>query len=128
GRRRRRPGEERRCAPGPDRAVEPPGLDPHRLSRMDPREGPFSAQAGGMTIRTATRGGAIAMGSVGMATVGGSVAVSAVLADAPLFTAQAIRYALASVLLLAMARAARVPIRAPRGAEWLWLLGVAAAG
>ena len=81
-----------------------------------------------MTIRTSTRGGAIAMGAVAMATVGGSVAVCALLADAPLFTVQAIRYALASLLLLGMARTARVPIRAPRGAEWLWLLGVAAAG
>lgn len=81
-----------------------------------------------MTIRTETRGGALAMGAAGMAAVGGSVAVSGVLADAPLFTVQAIRYAAAALLLLAMARAARVPIRAPRGAEWLWLLGVAAAG
>jgi drug/metabolite transporter (DMT)-like permease len=81
-----------------------------------------------MTIRTDTRGGALTMGAVGMAAVGGSVAVSGVLADAPLFTVQAIRYAAASLLLLAMARAARVPIRAPRGAEWLWLSGVAAVG
>jgi drug/metabolite transporter (DMT)-like permease len=60
--------------------------------------------------------------------VGGSVAVSGVLADAPLFTVQAIRYAAATLLLLAMARAARVRVRAPRGAEWLWLFGVAAVG
>lgn len=81
-----------------------------------------------MTIRTGTRGGALAMGAVAMASVGGSVAVSGVLADAPLFTVQAIRYAAASLLLLALARAARVPIRVPRGAEWLWLSGVAALG
>jgi drug/metabolite transporter (DMT)-like permease len=81
-----------------------------------------------MTIRTETRRGALAMGAAGMAAVGGSVAVSGVLADAPLFTAQAIRYAAASLLLLALARAARVPIRLPRGAEWLWLSGVAATG
>jgi drug/metabolite transporter (DMT)-like permease len=85
-------------------------------------------QAGAMTIRTETRGAALAMGVIGMACVGGSVAVSGVLADAPLFTPQAIRYAVASLLLLAMARAARVPIRLPRGAEWLWLFGVAATG
>jgi drug/metabolite transporter (DMT)-like permease len=86
------------------------------------------AHAEAMTIRTGTRRGALAMGAIGMACVGGSVAVSGVLADAPLFTAQAIRYAAASLLLLAMARAARVPIRLPRGAEWLWLSGVAATG
>jgi drug/metabolite transporter (DMT)-like permease len=81
-----------------------------------------------MTIRTETRAGALAMGAVGMATVGGSVAVSGVLADAPLFTVQAIRYAAASLLLLGLARAAGVSIRAPRGTEWLWLAGVAALG
>ncbi len=81
-----------------------------------------------MTIRTESRRGALAMGAVGMACVGGSVAVSGVLADAPLFTSQAIRYAAASLLLLALARAARVPIRLPRGTEWLWLAGVAATG
>src|SRR3990170_2196457 len=81
-----------------------------------------------MTIRTETRRGALAMGAAGMACVGGSVAVSGVLADAPLFTPQAIRYAVASLLLLAVARAAGVPIRLPRAAEWLWLFGVAATG
>jgi drug/metabolite transporter (DMT)-like permease len=91
-------------------------------------EGPFGAQAVAMSIRTETRGGAIAMGAVAMASVGGSVAVSGVLADAPLFTVQAIRYAAATLLLLALARAARVPLRLPRGTEWLWLLGVAALG
>jgi drug/metabolite transporter (DMT)-like permease len=85
-------------------------------------------QAVPMTIRSETRGGALAMGAAGMACVGAGVAVSGVLADAPLFTVQAIRYAVASLLLLALARAARVPLRAPRGTEWLWLLGVAALG
>ena len=81
-----------------------------------------------MTILTATRTTALAMGAVAMASVGGSVAVSGVLADAPMFTVQAIRYAAASLLLVALARAARVPVRAPRGADWMWLLGVAALG
>jgi drug/metabolite transporter (DMT)-like permease len=86
------------------------------------------AQAGAMTIRTDTRGGALAMGAVGMACVGGSVAVSGVLADAPLFTAQMIRYAAASLLLLVLARVTGTPVRMPRGAEWLWLAGVAVTG
>jgi drug/metabolite transporter (DMT)-like permease len=81
-----------------------------------------------MTIRTGTRGGALAMGAIGMACVGGSVAVSGVLADAPLFTAQMIRYAAASLLLLALARITGTQVRMPRGAEWLWLAGVAATG
>jgi drug/metabolite transporter (DMT)-like permease len=81
-----------------------------------------------MTIRTETRSGALAMGAIGMACVGGSVAVSGVLADAPLFTAQMIRYAAASLLLLALARVTGTPVRMPRGAEWLWLAGVAATG
>jgi drug/metabolite transporter (DMT)-like permease len=69
-----------------------------------------------------------AAGSAGMTFVGGSVAVSAVLADAPLFTIQALRYALACLLLLAFARLSRFRLVLPRGAEWLWLAGIAAAG
>lgn len=63
-----------------------------------------------------------------MALVGGSVGVSRELTSAPLFTAQAIRYAAASAVLLALARAARVPLVRPRGREWLWLTGIAALG
>ena len=43
-------------------------------------------------------------GALGMTFVGGSVAVSGVLADAPLHTAQALRYAIACALLVAWAR------------------------
>ena len=67
-------------------------------------------------------------GAAAMACVGGSVAVSSLLVDAPLFRAQAVRYALACLLLLAFARAARRRLVLPRGTEWLWLLGVAASG
>ena len=65
---------------------------------------------------------------VGMACVGSSVAVSQALVDAPLFTVQAVRYALAAVLLLLLAVAARRPLPRPRGAEWAWLGGVAGSG
>jgi drug/metabolite transporter (DMT)-like permease len=41
---------------------------------------------------------------------------------------QAVRYALAAVLLFAIARCTRRPLPRPRGAEWLWLTGVAASG
>jgi drug/metabolite transporter (DMT)-like permease len=54
--------------------------------------------------------------------------VSATLAGAPLCTAQSLRYALACVLLLVLARATGQRIPRPRGAEWLWLAGVTAAG
>jgi drug/metabolite transporter (DMT)-like permease len=63
-----------------------------------------------------------------MTCVGGSVAVSGVLADAPLFTAQAVRYAVACLLLLLLARLTGRRIEVPRGTEWCWLLGVAATG
>ncbi len=70
----------------------------------------------------------IAAGTAGMVFVGGSVAVSGVLADAPLFTVQALRYALACLLLLGYAAAVRTRLLRPRGAEWLWLTGVTVAG
>ncbi|MGW4940874.1 DMT family transporter [Actinoplanes sp. NPDC004185] len=70
----------------------------------------------------------LAAGSAAMSCVGGSVAVSAEIADAPLFTIQALRYALACLLLLGFAALSRQqPVR-PRGSEWLWLAGIAATG
>lgn len=67
-------------------------------------------------------------GALGMTFVGGSVAVSSVLADAPLHTAQALRYAVACMLLLAWARFTGHSLRRPRGSEWLWLLSVTVSG
>lgn len=46
-------------------------------------------------------------GTLAMVCVGSSVAVSATLVDAPVFTAQTVRYALACLLLLVFARARR---------------------
>jgi drug/metabolite transporter (DMT)-like permease len=63
-----------------------------------------------------------------MTLVGSSVGISRTLIDAPLFAAQAIRYAAAVLILLALARSARAPIVGPRGREWLWLAGIAATG
>jgi drug/metabolite transporter (DMT)-like permease len=72
-----------------------------------------------------------------MVFVGGSVAVSGLLTGAPLFTAEAVRYAAASLLLVLFARrrAGRAgaspagrPLARPRGTEWLWLAGIAATG
>jgi drug/metabolite transporter (DMT)-like permease len=63
-----------------------------------------------------------------MICVGGSVAVSSVLSGQPMLTAEAVRYALACTLLVALARLAGRPILLPRGAEWIWLSGIAGAG
>ena len=70
----------------------------------------------------------LAAGSAGMSFVGGSVAVSAEITDAPLFTIQSLRYALACLLLLGFARLSRAGLVRPRGAEWLWLTGIAGTG
>ncbi|WAL67367.1 DMT family transporter [Amycolatopsis cynarae] len=67
-------------------------------------------------------------GTCGMVLVGSSVDVSRTLTTAPLLTAQALRYALASLILLGLAKLTGAPIRRPRGQEWLWLAGVAASG
>ncbi|WP_214406348.1 EamA family transporter [Pseudonocardia lacus] len=67
-------------------------------------------------------------GAIGMACVGGSVAVSGLLTSAPLFTVQAVRYAVAAVLLLGLARLAGRTVPRPRGAEWAWLTAVAGSG
>nr|WP_308129495.1 DMT family transporter [Actinoplanes polyasparticus] len=67
-------------------------------------------------------------GATGMAFVGGSVAVSGFLADAPSLTVQSLRYAVACLLLMLYARLVGKRVVRPRGAEWLWLAGVVATG
>jgi drug/metabolite transporter (DMT)-like permease len=71
---------------------------------------------------------AAAAGAAAMVCVGGSVAVSSVLLRAPVFTAEALRYALACLVLLAASRLTGRRLVRPRGTEWLWLSGVAATG
>ena len=63
-----------------------------------------------------------------MILVGSSAAVSRALVDAPLFTAQALRYAIATALLLLIGLVGRQRVVVPRGREWLWLIGIAATG
>lgn len=65
---------------------------------------------------------------LGMALVGSSVTVSRTLVDAPLFTPQAVRYAIATVILLVVVRLAGTRLVWPRGREWLWLAGIAVTG
>ena len=63
-----------------------------------------------------------------MTCVGSSVAVSATIVDAPLFTLQAVRYTLAALLLALLGRATGRRLPRPRGREWAWLCGVALTG
>ncbi|MEV5842391.1 DMT family transporter [Streptomyces sp. NPDC051985] len=72
--------------------------------------------------------GRLVPGIVGMVLVGSSVTVSHGLVDAPLFTTQAVRYAVATVILLVVARVAGARLVWPRGREWLWLTGLAVTG
>ncbi len=95
----------------PDSALAPP-----RVAAVPP--GPAGAPPAGAAVA----------GALAMVFVGGSVAVSGLLRGAPLFTAQAVRYAAACLLLVLLARAAGRPLVRPRGAEWAWLLGVAGTG
>ena len=65
-----------------------------------------------------------------MAMVGGAVTASGYLTDAPLFAAQAVRYILASVVLVAcgLGAPARFALRRPRGRQWWWLAAAATSG
>lgn len=70
----------------------------------------------------------VVAGVTAMVCVGGSVAVSSVLAGAPVFTAEAARYAGACLLLVVLARVTGRRLAMPRGAEWFWLGGIALTG
>jgi drug/metabolite transporter (DMT)-like permease len=82
---------------------------------------PPAAPPGGAAI-------GVAAGAAAMVCVGGSVAVSSVLVGAPVLTAEGVRYGVACLLLVAMARLAGRRLTRPRGAEWLWLSGIAVTG
>jgi len=100
-------------------------------SRLPVRPGPRPSHDDdpGASARTGVPAGAgILTGTAAMLCVGGSVAVSAVLAGAPLYTAEAVRYAAACLLLAGAARVTGRRILMPRGAEWLWLAGVSVTG
>jgi len=63
-----------------------------------------------------------------MVCVGGSVAVSSVLAGAPVFTAEAVRYGAACLILITLARLTGRRLTWPRRTEWLWLSGIGVTG
>lgn len=96
-----------------------PNADPLAPSAPRPAAGPEPGP--GIAV-------GVLAGASAMACVGGSVAVSSLLTGAPLFTAQAVRYAAACLLLLGFARAFGRRLLLPRGREWLWLLAVAVSG
>jgi drug/metabolite transporter (DMT)-like permease len=98
------PASRRAATPAPRRTPAPP---------VGPRHG----MAAG-----------VAAGATGMVFVGGSVAVSTVLAGAPVFTAEAVRYGAACLLLVALAKLTGRQLTRPRGTEWLWLAGIAVTG
>jgi drug/metabolite transporter (DMT)-like permease len=100
--------------------VAPPALPPRSVTAWR------SAEPKAAPRRPA--GAGVAAGAGAMICVGGSVAVSGVLVHAPVFTAEALRYATACLILLLLARLAGRPLLIPRGTEWLWLAGVAATG
>jgi drug/metabolite transporter (DMT)-like permease len=89
---------------------------------------PDAARAPGAGAERVRASVPVAAGAGAMVCVGGSTAVSAVIAGAPLLTAQAIRYAFACGILLVFARLTGKRVLMPRGAEWLWLSGIAATG
>src|SRR5689334_5712223 len=70
----------------------------------------------------------VATGATAMACVGGSVAVSSLLAGAPVFTAEAVRYGLACLILVTLAKITGRTLKRPRGTEWLWLAGIGVTG
>jgi drug/metabolite transporter (DMT)-like permease len=70
----------------------------------------------------------VLLGVVAMGFVGGSAAVSGRLDGTSIAVTQSMRYAVACLLLVGMARLARRRVERPRGAEWLWLGGVTGAG
>ena len=84
--------------------------------------------ATGTNARTGTDTRTAVAGAAGMILVGGSVAVSGIVAPAIMLTAGAVRYAAACVLLIGYARLTGRRVNRPRGSEWLWLAGVAACG
>lgn len=81
-----------------------------------------------MTFTLSPTGTGVAFAAAGMLCVGGSVAVSATIVDAPLFTLQAVRYAVAAVVLFVIVRLVGRKLPRPRGREWFWLAAVAGCG
>ncbi len=117
-------------APPPGRPAAPAGLTAPAGLATPPGASvpPGSAALGRPAAPRRPAAMAVAAGATAMVCVGGSVAVSSVLAGAPVFTAEAVRYGVACLLLVALARMAGRRLSRPRGAEWLWLSGIGVTG
>jgi drug/metabolite transporter (DMT)-like permease len=92
---------------------------------------PAPRRGAAIGVAPAPRRGAtigVASGASAMVCVGGSVAVSSVLAAAPVFTAEAVRYGVACLLLILLARLTGRRLKWPHGTEWLWLSGIGVTG
>ena len=70
----------------------------------------------------------IALAGGAVLLVGGSVAASSLLAGYPVLGGQAIRYAVAGLLLVGWARLRHRQLPRPAGREWCWLAVLAAVG
>jgi len=70
----------------------------------------------------------VAAAATAMFAVGSGITVSNDLVDYPVFSAQAMRYALAAMILAGGSRVAGRPIPRPRGQDWVWLVSLAATG
>ncbi len=106
-----------------------PGLRaPEALTTTDIR-GPDAPGPRGTAVPR-PRGTAVggAAGSAAMVCVGGSVAVSSVLAGAPVYTAEGVRYGVACLILVALSRLTGHHLAWPRASEWLWLSGIGVTG
>ena len=101
---------------------------PARPAALPTAAGPPAPVPGGQRGRPSRASAGIAAGATGQVCVGGSVAISGVLAGAPLYTAEAVRYAAACLLLLGYLRLTGKRLSWPRGQDWLWLLGVTVTG
>jgi drug/metabolite transporter (DMT)-like permease len=99
-----------------------PGLRaPEALTTADIRGPEAAAPPRGLAV-------GVAAGSAAMVCVGGSVAVSSVLAGAPVYTAEGVRYGIACLLLVALSRLTGHHLAWPRKSEWLWLSGIGVTG
>ena len=103
-------------------SISVPSIPLEHLGSRDASGSRDSIGAGSATLLSALSG------ATGMISVGGSVAISGLLSQAPLLTAQAVRYAVACLLLLGFARLGHRRVGFPKGAEWAWLLGITATG
>jgi drug/metabolite transporter (DMT)-like permease len=119
------------CEPPEAGAIAPRSASGEYVSEKAPRRAaartPHRAPAPAVGPRRGTVAG-VAAGAAGMVFVGGSVAVSTVLAGAPVFTAEAVRYGAACLLLVTLAKLTGRNLTRPRGTEWLWLTGIAVTG